>query len=72
MTMATQLAQHHGNPWENRIALSGGVFQNETLLDAVIEGLEASGHTVYSHSGVPANDGGLSLGQAVVAAARVL
>ena len=72
VTMAAQLAQHHGNPWENRIALSGGVFQNETLLDAVIEGLEASGHTVYSHSGVPANDGGLSLGQAVVAAARVL
>ena len=72
VTMAAQLAQHHGNPWENRIALSGGVFQNETLLDAVIEGLEASGHTVYSHSGVPANDGGLSLGQAVVAAARIL
>ncbi len=70
IAMVAELTRHHGNPWQNRIALSGGVFQNVTLLGQVIKRLEASGHLVYSHSRVPANDGGLSLGQAVVAAAR--
>ncbi len=64
------LARQHGNPWQNRIALSGGVFQNDVVLGAVTSGLQDTGHTVYSHALVPCNDGGLSLGQAVVAAAR--
>jgi hydrogenase maturation protein HypF len=53
------------------VALSGGVFQNLLLLNNVVAGLEASGFTVLTHSQVPCNDGGISLGQAVVAAARM-
>jgi hydrogenase maturation protein HypF len=52
------------------VALSGGVFQNLLLLGRTVSGLEARGFTVLTHSRVPCNDGGISLGQAVVAAAR--
>jgi hydrogenase maturation protein HypF len=50
-------------------ALSGGCFQNATLFRLIHEGLEAEGFAVLSHAEVPANDGGLALGQAVVALA---
>ncbi len=49
------------------VALSGGVFQNRLLSELCEAGLEAAGFTVLTHELVPANDGGLSLGQAVVA-----
>ena len=49
------------------VALSGGTFQNMLLLGQVIELLEAKGFEVYRHKRVPANDGGLALGQAVLA-----
>ena len=52
------------------VALSGGVFQNLLLLGTVVGLLEARGFQVLTHSRVPPNDGGISLGQAVVAAAR--
>jgi hydrogenase maturation protein HypF len=52
------------------VALSGGVFQNRVLFEQVVTRLEAAGFRVLTHRQVPANDGGLSLGQAVVAAAR--
>jgi hydrogenase maturation protein HypF len=52
------------------VALSGGVFQNLMLATAVEHGLEAARFTVLTHHRVPCNDGGISLGQAVVAAAR--
>ncbi|MFC4945993.1 carbamoyltransferase HypF [Pseudonocardia sp. GCM10023141] len=51
-------------------ALSGGVFQNLVLLDAVRTGLEAAGLRVLVHSRLPCNDGGISLGQVAVAASR--
>jgi hydrogenase maturation protein HypF len=49
------------------VALSGGVFQNRLLLNLAIDGLEKEGFTVLSHKTVPCNDGGLALGQAVIA-----
>lgn len=54
------------------VALSGGVFQNRVLSELVSARLENMGFTVLSHKQVPSNDGGLSLGQAAVAAARAL
>ena len=52
--------------------LSGGSFQNRILLELVMEGLRTRGFRVLVPRQVPANDGGLSLGQAVIAAARWL
>lgn len=54
----------------DRIALSGGVFQNHRLLVGLTAALEKSGFDLLTHQLVPTNDGGLSLGQAVVAAAK--
>jgi hydrogenase maturation protein HypF len=51
----------------NEVALSGGVWQNQILLELVREGLERDGFAVYFHKQSPTNDGGLALGQAVVA-----
>ncbi|GAA6617160.1 hypothetical protein NUACC26_029690 [Scytonema sp. NUACC26] len=53
----------------NCVALSGGVFQNRILLEQVTTKLEVLNIKVLTHSLVPTNDGGLSLGQAAIAAA---
>jgi hydrogenase maturation protein HypF len=49
------------------VALSGGTFQNMLLLEQVVGLLEGKGFEVYRHRRVPANDGGLALGQAILA-----
>lgn len=51
----------------NRVVLSGGVFHNQILLINLIEKLTAQGFTVYHHQQVPPGDGGISLGQAIIA-----
>ncbi|MDQ3825915.1 MAG: carbamoyltransferase HypF, partial [Actinomycetota bacterium] len=50
-------------------ALSGGVFQNVLLLERTVANLERAGFRVLTHSRVPPNDAGISLGQIAVAAA---
>ncbi|HMH94104.1 MAG TPA: carbamoyltransferase HypF, partial [Streptosporangiaceae bacterium] len=52
------------------VALSGGVFQNLLLADRVVRALARRGFRVLTHRRVPCNDGGISLGQAVIAASR--
>ena len=55
------------NPMVLGVALSGGVFQNRLLLRKAVSLLESSGFQVFTHRQVPCNDGGISLGQAVIA-----
>ncbi|MCX6012540.1 MAG: carbamoyltransferase HypF [Chloroflexi bacterium] len=50
----------------NKVALSGGVFQNRLLLNTTFTMLKNAGFEVLIHSEVPCNDGGISLGQAVI------
>jgi hydrogenase maturation protein HypF len=53
-----------------RVCLSGGCLQNAILATGLVEALERAGLTVYRNRVVPPGDGGISYGQAVVAAAR--
>jgi hydrogenase maturation protein HypF len=55
----------------NKVALSGGVFQNRLLLEQLVVRLEEMAFQVYINRRVPPNDGGLSLGQIAVAAAQL-
>ncbi len=55
----------------DRIVLSGGVFNNNRILVQTIDCLESKGFSVYTHSKVPCGDGGISLGQAMAAAAML-
>ncbi|WP_136514526.1 carbamoyltransferase HypF [Geomonas edaphica] len=59
-----RIRSEHG---EERVVLSGGVFQNRLLTEDVAGELAAEGFQVYCHRLVPPNDGGLALGQAVIA-----
>lgn len=61
--VVTALADEHGI---SRVALSGGVFQNRYLLNDVVQRLGDRGFEVFVPRKVPANDGGLSLGQAII------
>ena len=55
----------------NDVVLSGGVFQNNFLLSRLVKKLKLQGFTLYSHKKIPCNDGGISLGQAVIAGERL-
>jgi hydrogenase maturation protein HypF len=55
----------------DRVCLSGGTFQNLYLLQRAVAGLRSSGFQVFLHAKVPPNDGGISLGQAVIANAKI-
>jgi hydrogenase maturation protein HypF len=73
--MATKLARSdagEGAPRFNKVALSGGCFQNRVLFEQVVRRLEQQNFVVLTHAQVPANDGGLSLGQAAIGAARLI
>ena len=56
-----------GNTGITDVALSGGVFQNRLLLRKTVSMLKKSGFRVFTHRQVPTNDGGISLGQVVIA-----
>ena len=75
VTMATKLACRdagEGVPRFNTVALSGGCFQNRVLFEQVVRRLEQQNFVVLTHAQVPANDGGLALGQAAIGAARLI
>jgi hydrogenase maturation protein HypF len=61
-------ARFAGSP---RVALSGGCFQNRLLVERTRERLAADGFEVLTHRLVPPNDGGIALGQVMVAAVAI-
>jgi hydrogenase maturation protein HypF len=63
-TLCSQIRQHNGL---NRVCLSGGCFQNLRLLTGCVRALRHSGFEVFCPRQVPANDGGIALGQAAIA-----
>jgi hydrogenase maturation protein HypF len=67
LAAATACAEAGGS--ERTVVLSGGTFQNLRLLASCTRRLEEAGFRVLSHRRVPPNDGGISYGQAAVAAA---
>jgi len=69
--MVLRLSRPEGTlPLTDTIVLSGGVFQNTLLLDQVWTRLQTEGYQVLTHAEIPANDGGIALGQALIAAAK--
>jgi len=68
----SQRAADGETPRFDTVALSGGCFQNAVLFEQVTRRLAALNFNVLTHSRVPANDGGVSLGQAAVAAAHLI
>lgn len=65
MIVTTCLALEHLLP-SRKVALSGGVMQNKLLMEILVPMLKENGFQPLLHHQVPANDGGLSLGQAVI------
>ncbi|WP_348980981.1 carbamoyltransferase HypF [Desulfosporosinus sp. BG] len=56
----------------NEVVLSGGVFQNPYLLTKISRNLEKEGFVVYTHSHLPSNDGGVAIGQIIIANTSLL
>ena len=69
--VARMAADAKANTGIKVVALSGGCFQNRLLLTASVELLKRAGFTILVHQRVPSNDGGLALGQAAIAGARL-
>ena len=67
LTMTVHLRQEYGF---DTVALSGGVMQNQRVFHSLTTGLESLGLTVLTHNTLPANDGGIAFGQALVALAQ--
>ncbi len=67
-TLARMIVAAACEAGESRVVLSGGCFQNRLLLARAVTRLREAGFRVYWHQRVPPNDGGLSLGQAVIGA----
>jgi hydrogenase maturation protein HypF len=72
VTMIQKLTTEQETRIMNTVALSGGVFQNKTLLEQVFKRLKQENYQVLTHQHIPTNDGGLAFGQAVIAAANAL
>ncbi len=70
-TLAEMIVAVTGRMGERRVVLSGGCFQNTYLLERSVQRLREAGYTPYWHQRVPPNDGGIALGQAVVASSLV-
>jgi hydrogenase maturation protein HypF len=70
-TMAESIVAVARRVGEERVALSGGCFQNKYLTERAVRRLRDEGFSPYWHQRVPPNDGGIALGQ-IVAAARAL
>ncbi|MCF7798038.1 MAG: carbamoyltransferase HypF, partial [Candidatus Marinimicrobia bacterium] len=64
LNRAVQMA--HRETGLDSVVLSGGVFQNEILLENLLSAIAKQGLKVYAHEQVPTNDGGLALGQAAI------
>lgn len=68
VTTAEKIRQEKGI---EKVVLSGGSFQNAILLDTAVGQLEKSGFQVFTHHNIPSNDGGIALGQLVIAAKQI-
>ncbi|WP_420628257.1 carbamoyltransferase HypF [Candidatus Leptofilum sp.] len=64
LQLSLQMRQRHGF---NQVALSGGVFQNVMLLETAVRHLHHHNFEIFTHRLVPSNDGGLALGQIMIA-----
>ena len=64
VSVCEMLRSEHGI---NKVALGGGTFQNTFLLTRVTDQLSKRDFTVYFKKKIPTNDGGISLGQAIIA-----
>jgi hydrogenase maturation protein HypF len=65
------LADAHARTRVETVCLSGGVFQNRRLASDLLRALSADGFAPFINRQVPVNDGGVSYGQAAIAAARL-
>ena len=70
-TLAEAIVEVARRTGASRIALTGGVFQNRYLTERAFRRLEGEGFKPFTHQRVPPNDGGIALGQVLVAAARI-